>query len=111
MKKLIADNREALIIIAVLLILLGAFRLAPLVDPRIGFDGFSDLLYALVAIPKMVAVAYGGWYCKKLYHGETPDALQWSDDGDAEPAMWAILVDRLEYGFWVLLWFAALFVA
>ena len=111
MRKLLADHRETLIVIGVLLILVAAFRAAPILDPRIGFDGWSDLLYALVAAAKMVVVAYGGWYCKKLYHGDTPDILQWSDDGDAEPAMWAVLVDRLEYGFWVLLWFAALFLA
>ncbi len=111
MRKLIADHRETLIIVAVLLLLAGAFRVAPLVDPRIGFDGWSDLLYALVASTKMMICGYGGWYCKKLYHGDTPDELQWSDKGDAEPAMWAVLIDRLEYVFWVLLWFAALFLA
>ncbi len=111
LRKIIADHRETLIIVAVLLLLVAAFRVAPLVDPRIGFDGWSDLLYALVATAKMVICAYGAWYCKVMYHGDTPDNLMWSDEGDAEADMWAILVDRLEYAFWVLLWFAALFVA
>ena len=111
LRKIIADHRETLIIVAVLLLLVAAFRVAPLVDPRIGFDGFSDVLYALVASTKMMIVGYGGWYCKKLYHGDTPDDLMWSDEGDAEPELWAILVDRTEYAFWASLWFCALFVA
>lgn len=111
MIKFLKDHREAFIIVAVLLLLVGAFRIAPLVDPRIGYDGWSDLLYALTAAIKMVICAYGAWYCKVMYHGDTPDDLMWSDEGDAEADMWAILVDRLEYAFWVLLWFAALFLA
>lgn len=111
MRKLLANHRETIIITAVLLLLVAAFRVAPLVDPRIGYDGWSDLLYALTAAIKMVICAYGAWYCKVMYHGDTPDSLQWSDQGDAEPAMWAVLIDRAEYGFWVLLWFVALFVA
>lgn len=111
LRKLLADHRETLIIILVLFLLVAAFRVAPLVDPRIGFDGWSDLLYALVASTKMMICGYGSWYCKKLYHGDTPDKLMWSDNGDAEADLWAIVIDRLEYVFWVPLWFCALFVA
>lgn len=108
-RKLLADHRETIIIVAVLLLLVGAFRIAPMVDPRIGFDGFSDVLYALVASTKMMICGYGAWYCKMLYHGDTPDSLMWQDGMNVETgAMW---LNFVQGAFWVGLWFLALFVA
>lgn len=112
LRKLISDHREALIVLAILLLLVLAFRAAPFLDPRVGFDGWSDVLYALVQSTKMMVVAYGAWYCKKLYHGETPDWLQWSREAGEEVDVdfHALIVDRLEYAFWATLWFCALFI-
>ena len=104
------DHREGLIALAVLAALIAAFRMAPILDPRIGYDGWSDLLYALTATIKMMIVAWGTWGCKVLYHGDTPDRLQWSNSGDIDADVWAVLVDRGEYAFWGTFWFCALFV-
>lgn len=104
------DHIELLLVGFLLLALFVAFRSLPQIDPRIGFDGWSDILYALLGAGKLLLMAYGAWWCKTLYHGDTPNSLMWADKGDSDAELLAIVIDRAEYGFWVTVWFLGLFV-
>lgn len=106
------DHIELALGTIVLLALFVAFRSLPQIDPRIGFDGWSDILYALLGAGKLLLMAYGAWWCKTLYHGDTPDSLIWDgkDSDEHSELLVAMLIDRAEYGFWVTLWFLGLFV-
>ena len=103
------EHRELLFILIVVTVLLQAFPLIKHhVDARVGFDGWGDVLYALVADAKMLNVAYGAWLCQVMYHGETPDSMMWQDNMVVETG--AMVLIFAQTVFWVSVWYLALFV-
>jgi hypothetical protein len=80
----------------------------PILDPRIGFDGFSDLLYAGVAALKMVIVVAGSWASYASLHVPLDDAQE--AKLLKSEALAPVILDRASIFLWAALWFFALFV-
>ena len=94
--------------LAIFALIVAGRQYLPILDPRIGFDGFSDLLYAGVAALKMVVVVAGSWASYASLHVPLDDKLEafFINEGVLKP----VIIDRVSLLSWAALWFAALFV-
>ncbi|MGE0343833.1 MAG: hypothetical protein AB7O86_12300 [Porticoccaceae bacterium] len=103
-----SDYREIFHAILAVIILAWAVRYAPMMDPRVSFDGWSDLLYLLTRAAQGFAIVLFAWMSKTATHGELTDA---EDDalresiktGDMGAARMYSL-DMLSTAFWACLW-------
>jgi hypothetical protein len=110
---LISDYRElfyALIFTALLLI---TWWLVPYVDPRVGFDGWSDILYVLASIAAGWLVVLCAWMSKKATHGETTEAddrnLRDAIRNGNTGALRLYLLEMASTAFWVCAWLYIVF--
>lgn len=107
-KAVCSDYRELVFVILAITLLAWAAHRVPLIDPRVSFDGWSDLLYTATRIAQGFAVVFCAWASKIATHGEL------SDEEDAElrsgirSGEWAAVrlyaLDMFSVAFWVLLW-------
>jgi len=89
-------------------LLLFARQYLTVFDPRIGFDGFSDVLYANVAAFKMVILAAGTWACYANLHVPLDDKQE--AYFISQNILGPVILDRVSLFAWAALWFLALFV-
>lgn len=95
--------------ITILLVVLATWLL-PALDPRAGVDGPGFLQGYAVLLMKGVLITFMAWLCKQVYtrdlsdNDETALLLQASDFRNP----WPLLIDRLEWVGWILLWYMVL---
>ncbi len=109
LKKWVRDYwKEIAWAVGIFVLIVAGRQYLPILDPRIGFDGFSDLLYAGVAAFKMVLVVAGSWASYASLHVPLDDEQEAAllKTGTLAP----VILDRASLFVWAALWFAALFV-
>jgi len=103
-----SNYRELFHAALAIIVLSWAYRYAPMLDPRVSFDGWSDLLYLLTRTAQGFAVVLFAWMSKIATHGEMSDvedvALRGRIlDGDMG-AVRLYGLDQTSTAFWVVLW-------
>lgn len=106
------DHADLLVVVVLILLLREAYDQVQLIDARIGFDGWSDILYGLLSLLMGIAAMYVGWGIKVRLHGETTDDEdQWLRKTMREhvgpvwtnSAFWSMLIEMAINAFWALL--------
>lgn len=103
-----SDYREIFHAIIAVVALKWAYENVQLVDSRVSFDGWSDLLYLLTRAAQGFAIVLFAWMSKTATHGELTGAedhvlrarIQAGDRG----AVWMYSLDMVSTAFWVGLW-------
>ena len=92
-------------------LLLAATYLLPRADPMAAVDGLGFLQGYAALLFKGVMVTFMAWLCKRTY------TRDWTDDDEEEAltkalydsGRWhALVIDRLEWAGWLLLWYVVL---
>jgi hypothetical protein len=108
-----SDHRELFYALVFTLLLLVTWHLVPYVDPRVGFDGWSDILYVLASIAAGWLVVLCAWLSKKATHGETTfaddDQLRTSIAAGNWGAFRLYALEMLSVAFWVGVWLYVVF--
>lgn len=94
--------------IAILLVVLATWLL-PALDPRAGVDGPGFLQGFAILLMKGVLITFLAWMCKRTYTRDLTDEVEgeaWDLAGNGNP--WPLLIDRLEWAAWLLLWYVIL---
>lgn len=93
---------------AIALTLLAYHALRDHVDPRIGYDGWSDVLYTLSNAATGFVIVLCAYLSKKATHGETSDeedeALRAMIIRGTSGAQWMYVLEMLSVAFWVGIW-------
>lgn len=108
-KHWISEHREAFYCVLSIALLLCAWHvLRAHVDPRIGFDGWSDVLYVLSNAAAGWVVVLCAYLSKKATHGVTSNAddrrLRDGITDGLTGARWLYVLELCSSAFWVLLW-------
>lgn len=108
MKNWISNNRELFYLAIVVALLTIAYPFAQLQDARVGWDGWSDMLYILSQSAKGFAIVFCAYLSKVATSGETT-AEQDSElrAKIAEGDKWALIAYWQEItitGLWIVFW-------
>lgn len=104
LRALCSDYRELFHAAIALFVLFTAWHWRYYLDPSIGFDGWSDVLYTLQRCFVASLVVLFAWMAKKAAHGETTEAQDETIRTaitTKDPRMMYVL-DMLSTAFWVL---------
>jgi hypothetical protein len=104
----ISNNRELFYLAAVVALLTIAYPFAQLQDSRVGWDGWSDMLYILSQAVKGFAIVFCAYLSKMATSGETT-AQQDRDMRDKilSGDKWALVAYWQEItitGLWIVFW-------
>lgn len=104
----ISDHRELFYAVVFVLLLLITWYLVPYVDPRVGFDGWSDILYVLANIAAGWLVVLCAYLSKLATHGETTTEQDLDLRIGVRQGDWGAVrlyvLEMLSVGFWVCVW-------
>lgn len=95
--------------IALVLVVLATWVL-PIFEPRAGVDGPGFLQGFAILLMKGVLITFLAWMCKRTYTRDLNEAdekqLMYEAGYNRNP--WPLLLDRLEWVGWLVLWYVVL---
>lgn len=110
-KRAIANWQDLAIWLPLMLgLLLAATYLLPRADPMAAVDGLGFLQGYAALLVKGVLITFAAWMCKRTYtrdHDDNSEDLMWQQARDWG-RVWPLVVDRLEWAMWLLLWYVIL---
>ena len=115
-KRAIANWQDLAIWLPLMLgLLLATTYLLPRADPMAAVDGLGFLQGYAALLVKGVLITFAAWMCKRTYTQDLTDdeeralrSITLDSQGRNSGAFYFLLVDRLEWLMWLVLWYVIL---